>query len=590
MIEIKTSVSPRAEATQPPRLLVVTLFLSVASLFLERIRAQSVYLFILIQTVDFAILILFITELLLNFLKAARKRDFLKAEAFSSLFLLAFLVLFVYNKYLIFSGISTTNSRLPVTVVIIRNTFILLKIFGRMRRLAGFLRRITTHPARTVLISFFLTIVTGAIVLVQPFTTVDGKGLEVIDAFFTSTSAVCVTGLIVVDTATAFTFWGKLTILLLIQIGGLGIMILSFFMVFVLRQSLSMEDKFLISFMLNDNDMRDLGRNLKRIIYLTFAIEAVGALLLFSTIRSRIGFGFEALFSSIFHAVSAFCNAGFALFSNSLEDFRSDFIANLTICMLIIAGGISFSVMTESFFNIKGKIRNGISTAKQRITPLSLNTRVVLVGTAILIVAGMLFLYGVEHGNGLQDQDLKTQYLAAFFQSVTLRTAGFNTIDMSRLTSASYLFMICLMFIGAASGSTAGGIKINTIAVLFAQLRSTLQERGEVTLFQFSIKKDVVMKGFLILLFGIGAVMIGTLVLTLTEQTSFLPLLFEVVSAFGTVGLSAGITSMLTSGGKLIIMILMFSGRLGPLTLLAAATRRVTTHQIAYPQGNVVLG
>jgi trk system potassium uptake protein TrkH len=348
--------------------------------------------------------------------------------------------------------------------MIVRNVLLILKVFGRIRKFTGYLNSIFSKPAQTVVLSFMIVILVGTLLLMMPFMTTEGY-IRPIDAFFTVTSAVCVTGLIVVDTALFFTIWGKITILLLIQIGGLGIMLLSYFMVFSFRRSVSLKDRTLLSFMLNETDMKGIKNSVKRIILLTFSIEFSGALLLLP-LFIRSGFSLEkSLFNALFHSVSAFCNAGFALFSDSLESFSGNYAFNIVIASLIIAGGISFSVLTELASGLKGLF------FRKKVT-FSINTKVVLNVSIALTVGAMLVIYKLEHESLLYKYSLGEQYISAFFQAVTLRTAGFNTISFSSLRAGTILLMIGVMFIGGASGSTAGGIKVNTLGVVWAYIQS----------------------------------------------------------------------------------------------------------------------
>ncbi len=590
MTRLKAELAPQKTPLKINLLVLITLLLSIVSLVVEQADIQTRFSFIFTNTLDFIILSLFLTEVIVDFLRSADKKHFLKNHLFEVLFLVFFTALFAYNKYLLFSSARAVYGNLPGKIIIVRNIFVLLKVFARIRKLSAFVRSLTAHPARTVGLSFVLVIVTGTILLMLPFTTSDGSGLGFVDSLFTATSAVCVTGLIVVDTATAFSIWGKIIILLLIQIGGLGIMILSFFMAFILRRSLTLEDKFLISYMTSEKDMSNLGRSIKNIINITLIIEGVGAVLLFLGFRNQLGTNMETVFTSVFHAISAFCNAGFSLFSDSLEGFRSNTLVNLTVIVLIICGGLSFVVI----MNLKGWLAGGVSNLFKKksfsIKGLSLNTRVVLLGTVVLLGLGMLLIYALEHRYSLAAFDLKTQYLTAFFQSVTTRTAGFNTISMSGLREPTYLLMMIFMFIGGASGSTAGGVKINSLALFLAYVSSLLRDKREVTLFNHSVAKDLVLRALLILLFGLVSVLGGMLILSITENAAFINVCFETVSAFGTVGLSAGITSTLSIIGKYVIILLMYIGRIGPLTLLAAAAQRMRKVQIEYPTGEILVG
>jgi len=591
---LKSHPTPIRRRVRVNALVLSTLLLSVVSLFVEQGRWQNRLTVIFTNVLDFTVLGLFMVEIILEAVRAHDRKAFVREHLFDLLFLLGFSTLFGYSKYLFFSEASYLYGNLPGKLIIVRNIFVLLKVFGRIRKLAVFVRSLTAHPARTVMLSFVLVIVTGTVVLMLPFNTPDRSTLGFLDSLFTATSAVCVTGLIVADTATAFSTVGQIVILLLIQIGGLGIMILSFFMAFILRRSLSIEDKFLISYMTSEKDMRNLGRSITAILFVTFAIEAGGAILLFLGFGPSMGFTLRSAFAAVFHAVSGFCNAGFSLFSDSLEAFKSNTLVNFVISALIIAGGLSFVVILD----LRGRIGEGFRQLLARLrgrprTPIrnmSLNTRVVLAGTVILLTLGMFLIYAFEHRHGLAGYDLKTQYLSAFFQSVTTRTAGFNTIPFGGLRNPTYLLMMIFMFIGAASGSTAGGVKINSIALFLGYVRSLLRDRREVTLFNHSVAKDLVLRALLILLFGLLSVLAGILILSLTESATFIQICFETVSAFGTVGLSAGITSELSNVGKCVIIVLMFIGRVGPLTLLAAAAQRARRVQVQYPVGEVLIG
>lgn len=535
-------------------------------------------------------LTLFIIEIIFDFRVSRSRKKFFQQNAFSIGFLAVFSVFFIVNKALLFSGTVYAYSAVPFTILILRNLLILLKIFGRMRKLNAFIRSVALEPARTVLFVFLLIIITGTILLMMPFSSSTGESVGFTDALFTSTSAVCVTGLIVLDTPNDFSLIGQVIILLLIQIGGLGIMILSFFVVFVFRRGMTMEDKFLVSFVISESDMSGIKLALKRIIYLTFAIEGAGALLLFAGFAGSTGTALNTVFLSVFHSISAFCNAGFSLFSDSLEQFNRAPMVTGTVALLIILGGLSFFVIINTSQAVMNRLMKKVTSEKTRKIPLFLNSRIVLTGTAILIVSGIFLFYATEHGNTLKDMDVGTQYLSAFFQSVTLRTAGFNSVPFAGLATATYMWMMLFMFIGAASGSTAGGVKINSAAVLLAYIRSVLLDRESVIIRNNSIPKDLVLRAFLILGFGICTIFIGSLILIFTEDAPLVHIMFETVSAFGTVGLSAGLTPALTLTGKFTIIIIMFIGRLGPLTLLTAAVQRNRKLHIEYPHGEVTIG
>lgn len=540
--------------------------------------------------IDMAVLILVLAEILTIFISAPYKLLVLRKNRYSLIFASLFLFFFLINRFFIITNGYTGFISIPPAVILIRNFFIWTGIFNRFKKISAFFEGITIHPAKTILFSFLSVILTGMILLMLPFTTTSGNSLPVIDALFTATSAVCVTGLIVVDTATAFTFWGKLIILLLVQIGGISIMILSYFTIFTLRKNISIKEKLMLSYMLNENDMHHIAKSIKTIIYTSFIIESVGTILLFIPFHKRADTFGKGLFLSVFHSISAFCNAGFSLFSDSLEQFKGDLFVNAVIASLIILGGLSFIVIHNLADKAKWRIKKYRNRREQKFVKLQVNTKVVLISTAILLVSGMFIIYGLEHSRSLRSYSVGKQYLAAFFQSVTLRTAGFNTIPFNNITTVTLMVMCVFMFIGAAAGSTAGGIKINNLAVILAYIKSVLTNSNSVILLKHSIPKEKVLKSMLILLFGLSAVTFGVMILSYTEKTYLKDIIFETVSAFGTVGLSTGLTPHLTGPGKIIISMLMFLGRLGPLTILAAASRHRPKTGIEFPVGNISIG
>ena len=570
------------------QLILLVLLLGIISLFFEHGSQQSPAITFLIEVVDYSIISLFILETVLRFLQAPRKLDFLRYNIFGILFLLVLTTLFVITKI---SDIRLGDQDLKVLstdIIILRNAFVGLKILGRIKRLNYFIKSITTHPAQTIVTSFLVIIVAGGILLMLPFAT-HGE-MNPLDALFTATSAVCVTGLIVVDTASKFTVYGQIILMILIQIGGLGIMILSYFGAFVIGKRISLEEKLALSYLLNEQDMQKISESIIKIIFVTLTIELIGAVFLFNEFRPLFGLGPTTVLYSLFHAVSAFCNAGFALFSNSLEGFRANIPLNLVICSLIILGGISFPVIFNLIEIGLNRLRSLGKHERQRIVKLQINSKAVLLMSGILIVTGSLIIYGFEHGSTLLSHNIRAQYLEAFFQSVTLRTAGFNTLNIAQLGLNTILIMMLFMFIGGASGSTAGGIKVNTVAVLFSYLHSVFRGREETTLLRHSISKDVVNRSFFVVILALAAVFLGTLILSISEAFALEEILFEVFSAFGTVGLSMGITGALSPIGKLTIIFLMFIGRIGPLTLIVALARQKSKIQIRYPEGNILIG
>jgi trk system potassium uptake protein TrkH len=468
------------------------------------------------------------------------------------------------------------------SILIIRGLVLLIRSISSIQGFDSFTKNLTLRPAQTLALSFGLVILTGTFYLMLPMATVASGSLRFLDALFTATSAVCVTGLIVLDTAKDFTFWGQLGILVLIQIGGLGIMVFTYSAVFGLRQKIRLEDKLLVSYMMNESDFSRLSQGLKSMISFTLGIELVGATILTLGFLSHGGTFPQALWKGIFHSISAFCNAGFALFSNSLEQFVADPLISLTISGLIILGGLSFPVMMN--------IRDSFINRDNHRVQLSLNTRVVLWTTSILLVSGLLVFYGLEYRGSMAHLPIGTQYLAAFFQSVTLRTAGFNTLDFSLFSDSITLVMLGFMFIGGASGSTAGGIKVNTAGVLVTTLYSRFRGKKQVLIGKEAIQTSTANNSLFLFFYGILVVSLGLFVLTISESLAFLDLMFETVSAFATVGLSRGITPQLSSVGRSIIIVLMFIGRVGPMTILTALGANKRDDGVVYPEKELLIG
>ena len=538
--------------------LFLFLGLGIAGLYLDLQVNLPIEFRWVTSTIDVLLVIFLVIEFLIAFKENPVKKHFIRNNIPMFLFVVIYLSFFIFNRYSLYLNIDSSFKGYTF-ILVVRNILLILKVFGRMRKFTNFLNSIFSKPAQTVVLSFVLVILVGTLLLMMPVMTT-GEHISFINAFFTVTSAVCVTGLAVVDTATYFSIYGKISILILIQIGGLGIMLLSYFMVFAFKRTVSLKDRDVLSFMLNKSDLKGISNSVKKIIFLTFGIEFTGALLLLPYfINDNMNIGLS-IFYALFHAVSAFCNAGFALFSNSLENFNGSIGINLIVSALIIAGGISFSVLTEISSGIK-------SLFSKKQFNFSLNTKVVLNVTIFLIVVGMFIIYKLEHINQLVDLPLYKQYLAAFFQSVTLRTAGFNTISFGAMKAGTLMFMIAIMFIGGASGSTAGGIKVNTLGVVWAYIQSFRKGSDSTLIYKHVVSKDSILQAFTVIIFGILSIVTISIILMVTEDFSPIAILFESVSAFATVGLSTGITSSLSVVGKLCIIILMFFGRIGPLTL-----------------------
>jgi trk system potassium uptake protein TrkH len=455
-------------------------------------------------------------------------------------------------------------------------------IFNRLKQLS---------PAQTLVSSYALAILIGATLLATPYAA-NGEPLSFLDALFTATSAQCVTGLIVVDTGTRLTLFGQGVVLFLIQVGGLGIMTFSVYLFIYLRVGVSVRGRWIIHETLMHSSVSSWKDLIKGIFILTLIIEAAGALLLSFAFVPKLGF-WPGLYSAVFHSVSAFCNAGFSLFSDNLVGFRNDPLVNATIILLIIAGGIGFLVIRELLQVGIDRTKN-----KKRRAKLSLHTKIVLVTTLFLIVYGMVAIGLLERHNALAGMSTMEGFWTALFQSVTARTAGFNTIDLNSFRAPTLFLMIFLMFVGASPGSAGGGVKTTSLALFFAIFYSRLKGNPHTTIFRRTIPEEVTTKALALVILAIILIALALFGLLIVQSTDlihenkleFLSYLFETFSAFGTVGLSIGSTAKLTVMGKWIIILLMFVGRVGLLTTAFALAGRTRAHAARYAEENIMIG
>jgi trk system potassium uptake protein len=431
----------------------------------------------------------------------------------------------------------------------------------------------------------------GSLLLSLPLSRA-GAPVSALDALFTATSAVCVTGLTVVDTGSRFSPLGQAVILALIQVGGLGLMTFAVFAGVVLGRRVAFTDRTAIQDSMHHTPKAGVRRLVRYVVAFTLATEAAGALLLWLRFRSQFP-GSEAAWQSVFHAVSAFCNAGFGLLPDNLVRYRGDVLINLVITGLIIVGGLGFLVNMELRDQAVLRLRG-------RHPPLlTLHSRLVLLVTSALLAGGTLAFLLLERDNVLRGLPLGERLLAAWFQSVTPRTAGFNTIDYGRASSDTLFFTVFLMFVGASPGSTGGGIKTTTFGLLCALVVARWRGHGRAGVFRRTIPHAVMDRALLLALLAWALVSLAIGLLVFTEghgvpfgaaEPRFVALMFEAVSAFGTVGLSTGITPALGPPGKLVLIALMFAGRVGPLTLVLAVGRRQERGRFRYAEENVMVG
>ncbi len=442
-------------------------------------------------------------------------------------------------------------------------------------------QKLSIRLPQALVLGYVLLILFGTYLLSLPFAA-RGEPLPILDALFTATSAVCVTGLIVVDTATRFSRAGQLVMITLIQIGGLGIMSFSTFLLYVVSGRFSFQGRRLVAETLGSSSLGGLTPVLGSVFTFTVAMEAAGALLLWIGFSKALPWR-EAAFHSSFHAVSAFCNAGFSTFSGNLAAFTNAPLVNAVVIVLIVSGGLGFVVVTEIALMGRASARRltGVDP-RARAGRASLHTKVVLVTYGGLLVAGLFGFWLGEHSHTLAGRSVPEQIMVSAFHSVTPRTAGFNTVSIADLALPTALMLALLMFIGAAPGSCGGGVKVSTLAVLLGLSSARLRGGRDATLFRRRLPDPIVSRAVAIFSVSVALVIVAVFVLTITERTSaagagteerFMAILFEAVSAFGTVGLSRGITPYLTAAGKLTIVCLMFVGRLGPLNVALAVGR-----------------
>ncbi|WP_342478151.1 TrkH family potassium uptake protein [Paenibacillus sp. FSL H7-0350] len=449
------------------------------------------------------------------------------------------------------------------------------------KRCLWFTRKLSLTSSRIILLGFAVTIILGTIMLSLPVSSSTGTSVGWLNALFTSTSAVCVTGLVVLDTGTDFSNFGQIIILLLIQIGGLGFMTFSVLIAVILGKKIGLKERLLIQQSSNSIETQGVVRLSLSIVLISFIFETLGALLLTVRWANDLGVA-KALYYGIFHSISAFNNAGFSLWSDSLSRYVGDPLVNIVISFLFIIGGIGFIVILDLY-------------RKRSWKALSFHTKIVLITSGVLCFAGFLVIFVFELFNTRTFGTLTwgERIWGGYFQGVVTRTAGFNSIDIGAMLPASQFFMIFLMFIGASSGSTGGGIKTTTFAVLILSIFSTIKGNADVQLLKKRIPQDLIFRSLAVMTISLGLVLGATFLLTITEytrHTDILALLFEATSAFGTVGMSMGLTPDLSPIGKCIIIVIMYIGRLGPLTLAFALAQKSVKQKYRYPEDKLLIG
>ncbi len=439
-------------------------------------------------------------------------------------------------------------------------------------------------PPQILVLGFAVIIFLGAWLLTLPIASATGHSISFIDALFTATSATCVTGLVVVDTGSAYTMFGQIVIVSLIQIGGLGFMTMATLVAFAFRKKITLKERLVLQEAFNQGSMEGIVRLIRQVIIYSLTIEAIAAVIF--TIRWSFDMDFtKALYFGIWHAISMFNNAGFDLFGTvdapfvSFTAYADDFVVNFVAMALIVLGGIGFIVMSD-LMDYRNKKK------------LSLHSKVVLSMSGFLILLGAVIIFIFEYTNirTMGSLDLGGKILASFFQSIAPRTAGPNTVDIGALRQATQFFIVILMFIGASPGSTGGGIKTTTFTILISAIVTMIRGKEDIVIYRYRLAKDRILKAITLTMMALLLVILVTMLLSTTEDSQFLKILFEVTSAFGTVGLSMGLTPDLTTFGKVLICITMFAGRLGTITLAYALQPKQEKELYRYPEGKITIG
>lgn len=553
-----------------------------------------------LYSIQVFLLCVFVTEKTIRLFNSVSKVDFWRSNWFEIPLLIALVIVAV--------GAGRWFAPTKAEAIEIRHfavgIYLVIQVIAKLCGTSVNLAASGKSPTQTLIASFLVLIVSGAGLLMLPRAST-GENLSFVDALFTATSATCVTGLIVKDTGRDFSYMGQIVILTLIQLGGLGIVVFGAVFALLLGQALSLRESVAMQDLLSTRTLGRIGNMIAFIFVGTIFIEAIGAISLLGMWNDVPGQvannAHQQYFYSVFHSISAFCNAGFSLFRRSFIDYRLSWQIYAVVCPLIILGGLGFGVLYDlsniasdrikRFFKklFFKQYRLSMETPKR----IHLQTKIVLSVSAGLIVLGMLAILLFERYASWSNSSENVGVLGALFQSITARTAGFNTVDISSMSASSRFILILLMFVGGSPGSTAGGIKTVTLAVVIMTAVAALRKREEVEMFKRSVRIVVVGRAVTVTLLFAAVLFTATLALSITENSNgftMSEIMFEASSALGTVGLTTGITPFLTTAGKLIIIAAMLIGRLGPLTLLAALTFDIKPAKYNYPDEAVIVG
>lgn len=443
------------------------------------------------------------------------------------------------------------------------------------------LKKTKFSEVQVLALGFFIVIFIGGTILSLPISSASGEATNFLDSIFTATSATCVTGLVTVDTGTHWNLFGQTVIIILIEIGGLGFMSFATFISVLIGRRITLKSRLLMQEAMNTFNIQGLVKMLKKVMLFTFIIQFIGALILSTQLIPEFGVA-RGIYISIFSSISTFCNAGFDLFGNfnSYTAYYDNSIILLTVSALIAIGGLGFIVLLE-LYNYK-------STKK-----LSLHAKVVLLITTILIVGGTIVMFILEYNNPntIGNMNIKDKIVNSIVASISPRTAGINSVPIDKMTTTSKFITVILMFIGGSPGSTAGGLKTSTFGIILCTAISVIKGKENADIFGRTIPRGLQLKAVTLLIIGMGLVTTVTMALTIAEPNeAFLDVLYEATSAFGTVGLTTGVTQRLSEPGKIIIIMLMYLGRVGPLTVVMALISRKKGTNYKYPEGKILIG
>lgn len=444
------------------------------------------------------------------------------------------------------------------------------------------------NPVQILSIGFAAVILTGGLILSLPISSQSGEFTNFLDSVFTATSAVCVTGLVTIDTGSHWNYFGKTIIAILIELGGLGFMSVTTLVALVIGKKITLKERLVMQEAYNAQNLQGIIRLVRYILIFTFGVQVTAALVLMTQFIPEFGFG-KGIYYGIWHSISAFCNAGFDLFGNditgkyqSLTLRNTNKIVMLTVGNLIVVGGLGFSVWLELWNNRK---------KPKMLKRLSLHAKVVLLLTGILIFGGALVFLMLEWNYTLTGMTFGDKLINAWFASITPRTAGFNSVNTTDMAPASRFITMLLMFIGGSPGSTAGGIKTTTFGIVIFTIFCVLKGREDTELFGKRLSKGTVYKAIAVFSIGLTLILFDVIILSITESGASLEhIMYEVFSAFGTVGLTLGITPGLTSIGKVVILLTMYLGRVGPMTVMLALANIKAPAAIKYPEDNLLIG